>query len=286
MGSYTLVGQMDTKEYNCLNDCIYQKKEEPGTKYCFAVGDQQVECKDGPPMGGSPKPPMEGSKPPMEGSKAPMEGSKPPMEGSKPPLEGSKPPMEGSSKPETGTTGAPGTVNSSKVVWPLKTSPVTSLPKFTTVFGMGVFGASSVTDVQFQHVASVLAEWLDNDEDGCVDNPLVLTKLVSSSPKASIVVPGKDGSWTDTLFLALEAAGYINTAPLYTGETLPACAGPAATSQCADASLEEIWHVITSLGYAKAWPGTFGTGQTPASKLTQAMDVARGGKFLTPPITY
>jgi len=149
-----------------------------------------------------------------------------------------------------------------------------------------VFGASSVTDVQFQHVASVLAEWLDNDEDGCVDNPLVLTKLVSTSPKASIVVPGKDGSWTDTVFLALEAAGYINTAPLYTGETLPACAGTAATSQCADASLEEIWHVITSLGYAKAWPGTFGTGTTPTSKLTQAMDIARGGKFLTPPSSY
>merc|ERR1711970_842023 len=177
MGSYTLVGQMDTKEYNCLNDCIYQKKEEPGTKYCFAVGDQQVECKDGPPMGGSSKPPMKGSsKPPMKGS------SKPPMEGSKPPMEGSsKPPMEGSSQPEIqGSTAAPGTGNSSKVVWTLKTSPVTSLPKFTTVFGMGVFGASSVTDVQFQHVASVLAEWLDNDEDGCVDNPLVLTKLVSS----------------------------------------------------------------------------------------------------------
>merc|ERR1712215_447037 len=91
--SYTLVGEMDTKEYNCLNDCVYQKKLEPGTKYCFAVGDEKVECKDGPPMGGS---------------KPPMEGTKPPMEGSKPPMEGTKSPIEGSSKPEIGTTGAPG----------------------------------------------------------------------------------------------------------------------------------------------------------------------------------
>ena len=33
-------------------------------------------------------------------------------------------------------------------------------------------------DDQFQHMASVLASWMDNDEDGCVDNPSVLTKLL------------------------------------------------------------------------------------------------------------
>merc|ERR1719347_1299846 len=56
-----------------------------------------------------------------------------------------------------------------KVTWSMKTSPYPPLPKYTTVFGAAVFAASSVTDAQFQHVASVLAEWLDNDEDGCVD---------------------------------------------------------------------------------------------------------------------
>ena len=94
--TYTLTGQMDTKIYNCLNDCVYQKEGQTGAKFCFAMGDEKVECNDEPPMEGSEKPPMEGSeKPPMEGSE------KPPMEGSaKPPMEGSeKPPMEGSEKP-------------------------------------------------------------------------------------------------------------------------------------------------------------------------------------------
>ena len=50
-------------------------------------------------------------------------------------------------------------------------------PRFTEVFGVAVFGAASISDAKFQHVASVLAEWLDNDEDGCVDNALVLTKV-------------------------------------------------------------------------------------------------------------
>merc|ERR1719228_3221675 len=100
--SYTLVGRMDTEDYNCFNDCIYQNKDEPGTNYCFAVGDLQAECESKPPMGGT-KPPMGGSKPPMGGSKPPMGASKPPMGGSKPPMEGTKPPMEGSKPPMGGS---------------------------------------------------------------------------------------------------------------------------------------------------------------------------------------
>ena len=55
----------------------------------------------------------------------------------------------------------------------VKTSPVSSLPKLTTVFGVPVFAAS--TAAQTQRAASVLAAWLDSDGDGCVDNPCVLT---------------------------------------------------------------------------------------------------------------
>merc|ERR1711892_38231 len=73
---YSYVGKMDTKMYNCLNPCVYQKKGEEGAKFCFAMGEEKVECKDEditkPPMGGSEKPPMEGSeKPPVEGSTKP-----------------------------------------------------------------------------------------------------------------------------------------------------------------------------------------------------------------------
>ena len=82
-------------------------------------------------------------------------------------------------------------------MWPLQTSPVSMFPKFTTVFGVPVFAASSVSvkaifyipphnklvstdaqDAEFQHGASVLAEWLDNDEDGCVDTPEVLLAAI------------------------------------------------------------------------------------------------------------
>merc|ERR1711872_768587 len=94
--TYNLVGQMDTQMYNCLSDCIYMKEGMEGPKFCFAMGDLQVECND-EEMEGSERPPMEGSeRPPMEGSEMP------PMEGSE------KPPMEGSEKPPVGEGSTPG----------------------------------------------------------------------------------------------------------------------------------------------------------------------------------
>merc|ERR1719376_966986 len=141
------------------------------------------------------------------------------------------------------------------------TSPFPQLPKYTTVFGAAVFAASSVTDAQFQHVASVLAEWLDNDEDGCVDNPLALTKYLAMKPQPAILVPGT-GDLTNAVAEAFDKAGYFCNAPLYTGEIL---------------------HMWTSHGFANAYPASFGI---QPSNLTAAMDVARGGKFDKPPTTY
>ena len=174
------------------------------------------------------------------------------------------------------------------MTWTLKTSPVSSLSKYTTVFGVPVFAVSATTDAQFQHAASVLAEWLDNDEDGCVDNPTVLTKLIEKTDGLgpAIVVPGDDSSWTDAVRQSLETAGYYTTAPLFNRELNPHCSGPAANTTCIDASLEEIWHVITSNGYAKAFPSIFAVESTSNSTLTQAMDVARGGKFTSIPSSY
>merc|ERR1719347_919093 len=172
-------------------------------------------------------------------------------------------------------TTAATTSTGSKVTWSMKTSPYPPLPKYTTVFGSAVFAASSVTDAQFQHVASVLAEWLDNDEDGCVDNPLALTKYLAMKPQPAILVPGTTGL-NNTIGQGFDKAGYFCNAPLYTGEVLPKCSGPAATSECADATLEELLHMWTSFGFAFAYPEAFGTHK---SKLTVAMNVAIGGKF-------
>ena len=125
-----------------------------------------------------------------------------------------------------------------------------------------------------------MASWLDNDGDGCVDNPTVLTKMLEkvNNDQAAIIAPGTSSSYT--------ADGYFSSAPILNKEILPSCSGPSATTTCVDASLEEIWHMVTSVGYAKAFPTTFATESTSNSLLVQAMDVARGGKFTTIPSSY
>ena len=53
--------------------------------------------------------------------------------------------------------------------------------KYVEVFGLRVLATSSVSDAKVLHTASVLAEYLDNDENGLIDQAEVLTSLVGPS---------------------------------------------------------------------------------------------------------
>jgi hypothetical protein len=55
-------------------------------------------------------------------------------------------------------------------------------------------------------------------------------------------------------------------------------------SQGFDATLEEVLHLVTALGYAPAHPETFG--EQPGSVLADCMDLARGGQFTSIPNPY
>jgi len=180
------------------------------------------------------------------------------------------------------------TNNGSALIFPLKTSPVSDYPKYTEVFGVAVFGHSSISDAKFQHVASVLAEWLDNDEDGCADIPLVVSKLTTTSPKPFTRAERNEGQgeMTSAQGDAFISAGFEPTTVTYNNELLPSCAGVAATDNCVDATLEEVLHMVTDKGYMPAFPSTFSTEVNSNSLLTAAMDVARGGKFTSIPSSY
>merc|ERR1719430_2651550 len=41
---YILRTEEDTSGYGCVNNCIFEKKEEPGPLFCFAAGDLEVIC--------------------------------------------------------------------------------------------------------------------------------------------------------------------------------------------------------------------------------------------------
>ena len=114
---------------------------------------------------------------------------------------------------------------------------------------MPVFAHTSVSDAKFQHVASIMAEWLDNDEDGCVDTPVILKHLVgktSEEPTAYAVV--KSNMAKADWYLPFDKKNLVCSAPQAEFETLPKCTGLKGTNACSDATLEEVWHIIQGQG--------------------------------------
>ena len=144
------------------------------------------------------------------------------------------------------------------------------------VFGIGIYAADGVAENKLIHAAHVLAEYLDNDEDGVVDNQLVVDAIIAS--KASI------GLWKNEDDLDVITEGQREfTMDLGDTETRPEWHvnnEPTAF----DASLEEILHSITQNGYALVYPEIFG--ERTGTSVADAMDVARGGQFIEIPEQY
>ena len=146
--------------------------------------------------------------------------------------------------------------------------------KTTEVFGIKIYATENVANDKIFHAASVLAQYLDNDEDGVVDNELVLNELVEkkvwllmveneSELDAAIRIPPMGKPFQD---LHDEEVTLINGSPRF------------------DASLEEVLHLITQHGYAEVYPNIFG--ENKDSEIAKAMDMARGGYFKNVPNSY
>ncbi len=150
-----------------------------------------------------------------------------------------------------------------------------SFNRKVVVFGIDIYAVSKVKDLNLLHAANVLAQYLDNDEDGSVDNQLVLDKMIEN--KAFIVM------WKQENDLDIEPPTDREGQDLGNDETHPSFVSSGNLGQF-DASLEEIWHLITHIGYANAYPTIFG--ENTGTSLTAAMDIARGGSFTTIPNPY
>lgn len=146
--------------------------------------------------------------------------------------------------------------------------------KKTDVFGIKVYATENVDNDKILHAASILAEYLDNDEDGIIDNQRIVDKLIEK--KAWILMAEDDSESRAAIrfpignrfFLELyeEEVSIINGSPRF------------------DASLEEILHLITQYGYAEVYPNKFGENKN--SEIAKAMDEARGGYFKNVPNSY
>ena len=145
----------------------------------------------------------------------------------------------------------------------------TSTNRKVMVFGIPVYAFYDVEDSKLLHAANIMAQYLDNDENGIVDNSVLLTTLLNNEA---------------ALFMwKTESQINLNAQDLGADESIPTWHTNGQTGQF-DAALEEVWHVITYSGYSDAYPEIFG--ENSGTSLTNAMDIARGGNFTSIPENY
>ena len=156
------------------------------------------------------------------------------------------------------------------------------LDVFVNVFGIYVISHSSIPTEYVEHSANVLAEFMDNDADGVMDDPEVHRFLVENN----FVVPVWTEALREEVFPSLRGTFCEDNlgwaASMYYGNDDWAFGGIKQAGTW-DTNLEEIWHVV-SVGWYNTYPEYFG--DRTGSRLADAVDAARGGHFLTVPNSY
>lgn len=147
--------------------------------------------------------------------------------------------------------------------------------KYSEVFGVHVFATKGVPDEKVRHVATVLAEYLDNDEDGTPDDPLV-TKALSDRDAFMFLTVDEEELEQVEPWEAFEPEGFRFGQFQHAEETLPG-------NGRFDATLEEVLHLV-SMGYVEAYPTVYGP--RSGTMLAKCLDRARGGHFTRVPRRY
>ena len=145
--------------------------------------------------------------------------------------------------------------------------------KYVNVFGVHIFATTDTPNSKVAHASHVLAQYLDNNADGMPDNPAVLNAMTQVN--ASIIMVAEENDMESIFRKAPERLhqmlddGQLRAAVLYGEETNP--------HNRFDGSLEEVLHLISSVGYAQVYPDVFG--EHTDSTIARHMDNARGGHF-------
>jgi hypothetical protein len=144
------------------------------------------------------------------------------------------------------------------------------------VFDIPIFAFKSVEDSKLIHIANVLAQYLDNDEDGVVDNLTVHAQLKTAK---SFIYLWKTTAEKDAF---IPPSGYneynigadsVNSIWHSSGHT-----------SVFDDAIKSVWAFILKNGHEVSYPATFSSQAN--SKISDAMNTARGGTFQNPPAMY
>jgi len=157
---------------------------------------------------------------------------------------------------------------------------------FIDVFGVYVVAPSSAPLELVIHTANVLAEYIDNDEDGIPDDQAVLNQLIDGKFVAPVWTKSvRDAFWPSVQGTYCEDNIRTAASMYYDGGDEWALGGIQSAGTW-DTNLEEMWHIVTAGGWAVEYPDYFSPYESSNSLISQAMDMARGGRFLSVPEQY
>ncbi len=131
-----------------------------------------------------------------------------------------------------------------------------------------ICGTNGVPADKLRHAAGVAAEWLDNDEDGLVDDEALLAALGQSRPAVVMTRDGMPLLHGIRLFRA-----FSDHAPQDLG------AEETATPGRRDASQEEIHHVIMNAGWQRLRPDVFSENAEDDSELYRVWKYANDNGY-------
>jgi len=140
-----------------------------------------------------------------------------------------------------------------------------------------VYAVSSISDEKILHAAAVVAELLDNNEDGIVDD-LLLEQKFNSSFTVMPIFQSENSSLIDEFFSSFDGC---TGAILFNSEIDFSQTGHWGE----DATVEEVLHTINACGHVEIYPSIFSLAPS-SSYLSDAMDIARGGQFISFPSSY
>ena len=118
-----------------------------------------------------------------------------------------------------------------QIHFPVTESGIPEYPIKMLIFGIPMFASPAWSEEKFNHVASILAEVLDQDGDGCADDPSVLKEITTYKDgvlNASVLLPTLHSDFTFTHFRTyriMRKAGYFISTVEAEDETIPECSG-------------------------------------------------------------
>ena len=153
--------------------------------------------------------------------------------------------------------------------------------KYIDVFGVPVLGTVKTTNSKIAHAASVLAQLIDNNQDGIPDNSSVISSLTGNKSVLLVTEGEAEHLLTGSAFYSLWESSGFNPYTVYASSFSPTLAGITYTTYHFDPTIEDVLHFVTSGGYAKAYTGIFGLAS--GTTLANFADSARGGHFESVP---